>query len=439
MISFCRRIGFYLLDGIRGGAVRHACRELKKWDHIDAHSEDLRSYQENKIRELMEHASRTTAYYAGIADMRFEDLPVINKATIKEQQAAFLSSSYEQDSLIKMHTSGSTGTPFVSYQDRNKKKKVNAECIYYSQKAGYQVGNPLIYLRAVVKQVTKSSLKQFIQNQPLLNCRDLSDSGIEMLLKKIADMPGRGKTLLAYASTYDAIRAYLQRNNCPPNPKAGVTGLLSGSEMLYDRTRQEMERYFGCRCISRYSNEENGILAQDVDVNNLFLLNEAHYYIEIMKMDSNEPAPIGEIGRVVVTDLFNYAMPMIRYDTGDVGSLEIVSHAGINHRAISNFGGRKCDMIFDAQGNLLSPHVITNLLWSFPEIRQFQFVQQSNTVYKILIQCDDTFSREQALREALHELLGSNAAITVECVSEIPTLRSGKRKYIVNELPEGYV
>ena len=437
MLSFCRRMGFNLLDSLRGGSVQRACRELKKWDQTDACSEALARYREARIRELMEHADKTTAHYAGIAGKCFADIPVINKKMIKAQQDAFLSSAYDTESLVKMYTSGSTGTPFVAYQDRNKKKKVNAECIYYSQKVGYRVGDPLIYLRAVVKQVTKSGLKQFMQNQPLVACRDLSDAGIEAILQKVKDVPGRRKTLLAYASTYDAIRGYLIRGDCSPNPNLGVTGLISGSEMLYDQTRQEMERYFGCRCVSRYSNEENGILAQDTDVNNLFMVNEAHYYIEIMKMDKDEPAPEGEIGRVVVTDFFNYAMPMIRYDTGDVGSMEIVSYNGVKHRAISNFGGRKCDMIFDAQGNLLSPYTVVNLMWPFNEVRQFQFVQMDQKEYKILISRDGSFTKEQEMLQAFQELLGAQARISPEYVEEIPTLRSGKRKYIVNKLLEG--
>lgn len=438
MLEFCRKMAYYLVDGLRGGQVRHAIRELKKWDTTDAEAQELKAYHEARLGELIAHAQKTTAYYRNNTARCIEQMPVINKSAIKQQQDAFLSSDYQEDELIKMYTSGSTGTPLVSYQDKRKKKKVNAECIYYSQKVGYDVGKPLVYLRAAVKQITKSKAKQFMQNQPLISCKDLSDSGIEALLQTIADAPGKDKTLIAYASTFDAFTDYFIRTgNDRPKRDPGVIGLISGAEMLYDQTRQSLERYFGCRCVSRYSNEENGVLAQDEQQNNVFLINEAHYYIEILKMDSDEPAERGEVGRVVVTDLFNYAMPMIRYDTGDIGALTDVPFAGVKRRAISNFGGRKCDAITDAKGNRISPHMVTNVLWSFTDIRQFQFIQKGVAAYHIVVNPEENFTRERELIDALRSMVGNDAQVTVSYVSEIPILSSGKRKYIVNESLEG--
>ena len=90
--------------------------------------------------------------------------------------------------------------------------------------------------------------------------------------------------------------------------------------MLFDNTRMSLEQAFHCKCVSRYANEENGFLGQDYTKNNIFIPNRANYYIEILKLDSEESAELNEVGRIVVTDLYNYAMPMIRYDTGDFGA-----------------------------------------------------------------------------------------------------------------------
>ncbi len=434
MIALARKAGFFVLDGLKGGTVRKACRELAKWDRTDAQAPELEAYRKEKLRALMDHAGKTTAHYAGVEKLEFHQLPIINKAIIKDNQKDFLSSVYEGQPLFEMYTSGSTGTPFVSYQDGRKKKKVNAECIYYSRKVGYDVGKPLIYLRAVVRQVTKSRLKQFMQNQPLFNCADLSDSGVEQMLRSIAAVHGKPKTMIAYASTYDAIADYCRRHNTVP--KTGLTGLISGAEMLHDPTRQQLRKSFGCKMVSRYSNEENGVLGQDDRQNNVFLINEAHYYIEIMKMDRDEPADPGEVGRVVVTDLFNYAMPMLRYDTGDIGAIELVEVDGIRRRAISQFGGRKSDLITDAKGNRISSFTVTNLLWSFTELKQFQFVQLAKGEYQILVNPAGEFTAEKDLKDALLKLLGEGAKLEVVYVSEIPVLHSGKRQHIVNKMQE---
>ena len=159
-----------------------------------------------------------------------------------------------------------------------------------------------------------------MQNQFTLDCNDLSEQKIEGILKFIRKHSQNEKMmLLGYGSTYKVMKQYLMtHHNIHPIKLAGV---VSGSDMLFDDVRDSIEHLFKCRCYSRYSNEENGILAQDDKENNVFIINEANYYIEVFKLDTDELAEVGEIGRIVVTDLYNYAMPMIRYDTGDIGRI----------------------------------------------------------------------------------------------------------------------
>src|SRR5690606_23201883 len=118
--------------------------------------------------------------------------------------------------------------------------------------------------------------------------------------------------LLAYASTYDALKDYIlmEQNLSIKNIK--FAGLISSSEILYDDTRKAMSEFFKCKVYSRYSNQENGVIGQDEDQNNVFVLNEANYIVEIFKLDEDVLASEGEVGRIVITDLYNYAMPMIR-------------------------------------------------------------------------------------------------------------------------------
>ncbi|MBR7046864.1 MAG: hypothetical protein IKI43_00645, partial [Campylobacter sp.] len=78
-----------------------------------------------------------------ISHEKLKDFPVITKNDIKANQDSFLSNQYDKDKLIQMSTSGSTGTPFVTYQNAKKKKWVNAEVIYYSEKVGYRLGDNL--------------------------------------------------------------------------------------------------------------------------------------------------------------------------------------------------------------------------------------------------------------------------------------------------------
>lgn len=428
-----RRVAFWCLDKARGGAVSQAYRELRAFDAMDSRSTEIMEHQHLALQQLMNHAVATTRFYGGMREGPLAQFPVINKNVIRTHQEDFMSNKYDRSRLVTMATSGSTGTPFVCYQNPGKKKRVNAEIIYYSEKAGYSVGGKLIFLRALTEESRKSRLQQWIQNETLLDISRLDDEHIEQLLRDIEKASRReGAMILAYASTYDAFKDYFRRRGHGAIRCTRVDGIVSSSEMLFDGTREAMERAFGCRCFSRYSNQENGVIGQDDVQNNVFVLNEAHYIIETLKMDSDAPATEDEVGRIVITDLYNYAMPMIRYDTGDIGSIVRVVRNGIEKKALADFGGRRVDVVLDCRGNRLSPHSITNRLWSFPEIRQYQFVQESQTQYTVIMSVDHGFARQGHLTAALLELLGAEADIRICLVDEIPVLASGKRKYIVN-------
>ena len=425
-----RNIAFWSIDSICGGVVRKAYQDIKRIDNMDSRSEYILKYQEFMLDKLIKHAIETTNYYKNRRYQEFTDFPIVDKNIIKENQTDFLSNKYINKKLVTMSTSGSTGTPFICYQNIEKKKRVYAEIIYYSEKAGYSVGSSLIFLRAITEKNQKSKLQQWLQNETLLDVKKLDDKKIANLLIEIERVSHNGSMILAYASTYDALKDYFKRHNISVAGKSNITGMVSGSEMLFDDTRETIEKVFKCRCFSRYSNQENGVIGQDEKLNNIFILNEANYLVEIFKMDENKPAAEGEVGRIIITDLYNYAMPMIRYDTGDIGSLIYIERNGIKKKAIADFGGRKVDIVFDCSGNRLSPHSITNEFWSFPEIKQFQFIQVGETSYTVKINVDE-FNRKNELKSALLKLLGHEANITIEKVDEIPIMSSGKRKYII--------
>lgn len=426
-----RNIVFWFSDLLNDGHVKFAYNEIKKIDNMDA--ADIVSYHNQKFEKLASHAIETTDYYKDIKRDDVASFPIVNKSIIKANQKRFLSDKHKEDSLYEMSTSGSTGTPFTVYQDIVKKRRVNAEIIYYSEKAGYSVGNSLIYMRAITEKSQKSKFHQWIQNETLIDISYLDEKSIELIIDKIIDSSVNKSTILAYASTYDVLRDYFTRHGYSRAERANITGIISGSEMLFDDTRELLSKAFNCPVYSRYSNQENGVIGQDDTENNVFIINEANYIVEILDMRSDHPVCEGELGRIVITDLFNYAMPMIRYDTGDIGSITTVYKNGLWKKAITNFGGRKVDMVYDSFGNLLSPHAISTKFWGFSEIKLFQFIQESKKEYAVKI-VSDKFTGRSKLEQSLRSLLGNEASLKIESVNEIPLLASGKRKYIVNRM-----
>ena len=124
---------------------------------------------------------------------------------------------------------------------------------------------------------------------------------------------------------------------------------------------------------------------------------------------------------------------MVRYDTGDVGAWEWLDLNGCKRKAIGSFGGRRVDMIYDCRGNAVSPFAVTNNMWKFQDIKQFQFIQKGSHEYHIKINTSKAID-EKELLDTYKKIVGESANIKIEYCDDIPVLASGKRRYIVNEI-----
>jgi phenylacetate-CoA ligase len=242
------------------------------------------------------------------------------------------------------------------------------------------------------------------------------------------------KSILGYASALDRIVKYLKRNPTDLS-NAHVISVVAMSESLDGPTKKALQQCFGCPVVSRYANIENGMLAQQTsNSGNDFLANLASYHIEILDLHENTPVDEGNMGRIVVTDLFNRAMPMIRYDTGDLGIMGKSEKDGRSRYVLKKVEGRKMDAIYDARGEPISSFTITNSMWKYAELAQYQFIQVAEKVYEFKLNTLGKFQREDELVEEFKEYLGSDATIVVTYVREIPLLSSGKRKKVLNRI-----
>lgn len=433
LLEIARGSAFWLMDYLKGGKIKAYYDFLRKYWAGGLEPIELENYQNDRINNLLVHAKTTVPMYAGINSNVLSDWPVMNKKRIVEKLENSLSTVYQKEQLIKMTTSGSTGTPFTSYQNSEKKKRVNAETLFFNGLVGYKVGRRIVHFRAVPKEVQKDRISQLKENIMLIDCSKMDKKSIEDSLKQLSSYTsGCGAMLMGYSSTFDAFAKYFRENGYGLAEKCKVYGIVGGSTMLYDETREEMERAFNCKCVSRYANMENGFLAQDEQENNIFIPNFAHYYFEILKLDEDIPAGDDEVGRIVVTDFFNYAQPMIRYDTGDVGAWTISKNG---KKAIGKFGGRILDQIYDMSGNLVSSHAITRAMASLNGIEQYQFAQTGTESYEIRIKkVEHRFVDEHMILSSLKKVVGEKANISAVYMQDISAMSSGKRRYVVNEM-----
>lgn len=417
-----RRNCYWLKDKILGGQIKNHYNDIR---NILNKNTILSKTENSHLNEILSHANKTTLFYKNYSCSSLSNFPVIDKSIIKNNYSQIASQSpWQKNTVVKM-TSGSTGTPLSVIQDRRKRNRVYAELKFFGDLCGYNSHKKMAYLK-VWNLGKKRNLTSFLQNIYCYEISNLSDSDISSILEDLYKKKIR--VILSYASTLDIISRYASEIG-HKNPY--IDTIIGISETLNKTTREHLAKTFNsAKIVSRYSNNENGILAQDSGINTSFLFNSASYHIEILDFNSNSPLPNGEIGRIVVTDLFNYALPIIRYDTGDVGSISQNSNGQI---LIDQLFGRKVDIITNTKGEIISPHTITNLMWGKSWLDQYQFVQKSKDKYILRIN-SKKINNFSDIDSKLKTILGNNAEIFYDIVDEIPVLSSGKRKYILSEI-----
>lgn len=211
------------------------------------------------------------------------------------------------------------------------------------------------------------------------------------------------QVILGYASAMDSFVNYLDEKGDTAD-MFNIKVIFTGSDNLSDLTKMKLEKMFGCPVINRYSNEELGVLAVTSVNSNIFRLNTASYYFELLKLDCDEPVGPGEIGRLIVTDLYNNSMPFIRYDTGDLGISNDIDKKHL--RTLSSLQGRVADTIKDTNGNMISAVMENNYLHEFYKIKQYQLIQENKNQYLFKVVCDKSYSSIEDLMKICKMILG---------------------------------
>ena len=418
---------FFALDALRGGKVK--ARFDKNYEAM-RHGTSVKETEE-KIRALIRHAVRTTVFYQDYSkDAALQSLPVVNKDTFRQHYEEFRSCLYRNapDNRI-MTTSGSTGTPFAMIQDKNKAVCNTADGIFLSAVGGWYIGEKTAFIRVWVDNVKKSRFQLFAENSIMMESSSLSDEAIGEMLDCIRKE--RVKCITGYASALGEISRYIDRKQVDMS-RFCVHAILPISESMPDPIRERLSEQFGCPVRSYYSNEENGIMGIESAHNNSYYINSESYYYEILKMDSDEPAEEGELGRIVITDLTNYAFPVLRYDNGDSAVARRIERNGRFRLTLTELYGRRSDILYDTKGNAVTPYVITNNFWDVDGVRQYRFLQTGKKEYELQLNGDRDKMDVDNMLSRIRPALGEDADIRVSYVDEIPVLASGKRKYIEN-------
>lgn len=434
ILSTFRRKLFWSIDLIKGNPVKTHYEEINLINEQYT-SEKASELRLNNLEKILNHAANTTPFYSnlkGVSDL--EKFPVINKNIVRNNYEDFKSSLHRNKKNTIVATGGSTGMPFKLFHDKNKRNRHTADNIYYAQEGGYNLGDRLYLLRAWHKKGSNASLMFIKKNVRPYAIVNYTDNDMEKLLSDLKNDSSE-KCIVCFASMCDILVNHLDSTNKNPLSGLKIKSIITDGDSLSKTTKEKMENYFQTATVARYGNMENGIMGQQsYKGGHDYELNWASYYYELLGLTSDEPAKPGELGRIVVTDLFNECMPLIRYDTGDLASFSINNTTLYENGKFERIEGRKVDLIYNTSGEVISPYIVVQKMLLYEELKQFQFVQLSSIKYVFKLNPWNKFTQEKELINDSKSYLGNDAEISIEYVEEVPLLSSGKRKQVLNQM-----
>ena len=240
----------------------------------------------------------------------------------------------------------------------------------------------------------------------------------------------RPNTLVIYPSTLDAFTRFCQRRMIA---LPDLRHILTVGETLSPAIRADAEATFDAVLADCYSSQELGYLALECPVSGLYHVMSEGVFAEALR-DDGTACEAGEIGRVVVTDLHNYATPLVRYGIGDFAEVGPPCACGRGLPTWKRIVGRQRNLVLMPDGTRHWP--VTGFLRcrEVAPVVQYQFVQEDRETIeaRLVVERALSQSEEDDLRGLFHVAIGYPFSLRLLYLEgRIPTGPSGKYEEFV--------
>lgn len=418
-------------------------RETQWWS-----SNRLEAFQNERLTALVRHASANTRYYRRVFESLglspddvtckkdLHKLPILTRDDLREHFDDIVARNIPRRSIFVDHTSGTTGTPRTLHIDLN--------CLQYdfalSARAREWAGLNYLPRRASMRGRLIVPVEQNrppfwrynrVENQLLMSSYHLSAQHISAYAEQLKRF--RPQLIDGYPSSIYTLSRMMQMQGLDTfRPRA----VMTDSETVLGSQRQCIEEHFGCRVYDSYGSAELAFSARQCEQGGYHLDAEIGI-VEIIR-DGENIGP-DNIGRVVCTGLMNYAMPLIRYDVGDMASLsDEKCPCGRDLPLIHSIEGRVEDIIVTPEGRKVG-----RLDPVFKEVRnvlEAQIVQESpeNVIVNVVRSENYTDTDSCDLKDALRRRLGLKVKIRLVFIDQIPRTKAGKFRFAVSRVKSGF-
>jgi phenylacetate-CoA ligase len=401
---------------------------------------ELEEYQFTKLRSLLTESGRYSEYYRKLfwnegfdpaRDFKsVEDLtklPILTKS-LARQNHADLSNRRKLANALPFYTSGSTGEPFLEYVSPEHWVVEQGIVWRHWKWAGYRFRDKMAIVRTFVPKKGELLWKHdHARNFLYFSAYHLT---LENARKYLEVMKAwRPKFLRGYPTSLYILARMARELRMDLE---GIQGIFTASETLPQNFREAIEDAFHAKIFDWYGQAEGTITLNECERHEGLHVNMEYGVCEFVP----EPALGPRHFRMIATCLHNAAMPLIRYDTGD---LAIVDNArcscGRTLPLVKSILGRSDDIIQTPDLRLIPSVNFYTMFNKYLDIKAFQIIQHSLDLIEIRIQ-SERFSKtlqEQVERE-LVERIGSS--VKLEFTTSVPfeQTREGKKRVIISKI-----
>ena len=413
-----------------------------------ASPEALRRLQQERLTLLLSHAANQCDYYRAIlrdADVisegkvdleRFWELPFLTKDILTVEGPRLRAESIPKGRApFRNRTGGSTGEPAEFWQDSHYHAANTANKLYYFESLGKKPGQPELKIWGSKRDILLDNtgwltgVRNYLYNRKIEGCATLGEERLREIVATIDRFHPR--VIWAYVDGMTAVAEYVvDREICLPSPAA----VFCGGGTLYEHMRQVIEEAFRCPVINYYGSRELGAVACQCERGGGLHTTSHSHLVEVV--DGRGHAVVEQEGDIVVTSLTNYAMPFIRYWTGDRGALtERNCECGRVFPMLKHVSGRTIESFVKRNGEVVSSIHLGTLVGANLRrglVSKFQLVQEEYDRVRIRIVPGPKATRSELdkrlgqLAEKIGGLMGTCCVVTWETVESIPPAASGK-------------
>jgi len=443
MLSWLSKNIVYPLWDLKDGSKKLAClKDLEKsqWQSVNY----LQETQWTKLQAIIAYAYENCPYYKDLfqekrlspGDIQHPNdlakIPILTKKNIHLNLDRLITRHSTKADLVATKTGGSTGVPLKLFFDKTCQEIRNAAAMRSDKWAQWDLGvmKAALWGNPPIADTMKKKLRNLLLDRIIyLDTISLDEASMGSFAQEVK----REKSFVLFGHAHSIfIFAKFFKKNCltPLTPQ----GIISTSMMLLPHERQTIEQVFCCPVFDRYGCEEVGLIASECEKHEGMHMNIDHLYIEFLKEDGT-PALPGEPGKIIVTDLMNHGMPLIRYRIEDVGiPSEHLCSCGRGLPLMQKVAGRVADFLVKKDGSQVSGiSLIERTLTATTGIEQMQIVLNSvdEVILNIVCSADYSHENEKLLTKEFRRVFEDGTNIKFNYVQEIPQERSGKYRFSI--------